>query len=526
VHIAPKQRSDFLEVSRIKNERSAKWAPILQSFRKMGSQLILAALLLIILPTIGLAQSPEPITEAPPEKPWNFIVTCDSRGSVNGVQPIVLGELVNEILEQGADFVLFPGDLVSGYASIGPAGFEAQLREWVRITEPVYNAGIGVYVSRGNHEIMDVWGYTIRPDIDPEDNHATRWLNVFGNDLYPEQKLPDNGPASEKYMTYAVTHKNAFIVSLDQYAGINHDAVHMVNQEWLDAQLAANTKPHIFITGHEPAFRALHSDCLDNKPAERDAFWASIRNAGGRTYFTGHDHFYDHARIDDGDGNPDNDIHQYIIATAGAPTYTWSGSYSGNNSYYAVEQLCHSENYGYVLAEVDGFKVTLTWMQRHTQDLNVPGIYEPDEVWSYTVTPKPVILSPNGGEILTATGSYNIIWKTTEGAELDTVTIEYSTDGGKKFQKIETVANTGFYTWNPLPVADSNQCLIRISSAKGGNPQDIAISDISDGPFTIFQCNKNLIGDLNNDCYVDFADFAILAGNWLECGNTFDASCD
>ena len=455
------------------------------------------------------------------QKPWKFIVTCDSRGSTNGIQQTALSELVTEILSQGVDFVLFPGDLVSGNASIGPAGFEAQLRAWVEIMEPVYDAGIGVYVSRGNHEIMDVWGYRIRPDIDPQDNHATRWLNVFGSDLYPEQKLPDNGPAPEKYMTYAVTHKNALIISLDQYAGINHDTIHMVNQEWLNAQLAANTRPHIFIAGHEAAFRAMHTDCLDNRTAERDAFWASIRNAGGRTYFTGHDHFYDHALIDDGDGNPGNDIHQYIIGTSGANPYTWSPPYSGDNSYYTVEQLDHAENYGYVLGEVDGLNVTLTWMQRHTDDLSIQGIYQPDDVWSYAVSPSPIVLSPNGGENLAAASPYTITWKTQQDADLDTVTIEYSTDNGQNWQAVETVVNTGSYTWDPLPVADSNQCLIRI-----GDPLDVAISDTSDETFTIFQCRKQLKGDLNGDCYVNFLDIAILAGDWLECGNPFDASCD
>ena len=483
-------------MTRIRKERPAK--------------LVLAALLLVILPVTGLAQ-----------KSWKFIVTCDSRGSTNGIQQTALSELVTEILSQGVDFVLFPGDLVTGYASIGPAGFEAQLRAWVEIMDPVYNAGIGVYVSRGNHEVMDVWGYYIRPDIDPEDNHATRWLNVFGSDLYPEQKLPGNGPVSEKYMTYAVTHKNAFIVSLDQYAGIMHDTVHMVNQEWLDAQLATNIKPHIFITSHETAFRALHTDCLDNRPAQRDAFWASIRNAGGRTYLTGHDHFYDHALIDDGDSNPDNDIHQYIIGTTGAGLYAWSPPYSGDNSYYTVEQLAHAKNYGYVLVEVDGLNVTLTWMQRHTNDLSIPGIYQPDDIWSYAVTPRPIVLSPNGSENLAAASSYTITWKTQQGADLDTVTIEYSTDNSQSWQTVESAENTGSYTWDPLPVVDSNQCLIRI-----GDPLDVAISDTSDETFTIFQCRKQLRGDLNGDCYVDFLDIAILAGDWLECGNPFDASCD
>jgi len=490
-------------VSRIRKEKQAK--------------LILAALLLIILPATCLAQHSGLLTE----KPWKFIVTCDSRGSDNGIEAIILGELVNEILDQDVDFVLFPGDLVSGYAYIGPAGFEAELKAWVQMMLPVYKAGIGVYVSRGNHEVMDVWGYSIRPDIDPNDNHATRWLNVFGNDLYPEQMLPDNGPESEKYMTYAVTHKNAFIVSLDQYAGINHDDVHIVNQQWLDTQLAANTKPHIFITGHEPAFRALHSDCLDNRPAERDAFWESIRNAGGRTYLTGHDHFYDHARIDDGDGNPENDIHQYIIGTGGAYPYAWSPPYSGNNSYYTVEQLYHAENFGYVLVEVDGLNVTLIWMERHTIDLGIPGIYQPVEFWNYTVNPGPIVLSPNGGENLVTASSYNITWKTQEPAELDTVTIDYSSDNGLNWHAVDTVVNTGSYTWNPLGIADSNQCLIRI-----GDPEMLLLSDISDETFTIFHCQKQLRGDLNGDCYVNFLDIAILMNNWLECGNPFDAFCE
>ena len=386
---------------------------------------------------------------------------------------------------------------------------------------PVYNAGIGVYVSRGNHEIMDVWGFYFRPDIDPDDNHATRWLNVFGNDLYPEQMLPDNGPASEKYMTYAVTHKNALIISLDQYAGINHDAIHMVNQQWLDSQLAANIMPHIFIAGHETAFRALHTDGLDNLPDERDAFWASIRNAGGRTYFAGHDHFYDHALINDGDGNPDNDIHQYIIGTGGARLYAWSPPYSGNNSYYTVEQLYHAEKYGYVLVEVDGPNVTLIWMERHTIDLGIPGIYQPANFWSYAVNPGPIVLSPNGGENLASASSYTITWKTQQDATLDTVTIEYSTDNGQNWQTIDTVMNTGSYTWDSLPIVDSNQCLIRI-----GDPLDVAVTDSSDETFTIFQCQKQLRGDLNGDCYVNFLDIAILMDDWLECGNQFDASCD
>lgn len=455
------------------------------------------------------------------QKPWRFIVTCDSRGQTNGIQVTILSELVKEITSRDVDFVLFPGDLVSGYVTDGPGEFEAQLRAWVQIVKPVYDAGIGVYVCRGNHDIMDVWGRNPRPDVDPDDNFATRWLNVFGNELFPQQKLPDNGPAGEKYMTYSVAHKNALVVSLDGYAGIKHDTVNRVNQKWLEAQLSTNTKPHVFITTHEPAFKALHADCLDNWPAERDMLWTSIRNAGGRVFLCGHDHFYDHARVIDEDGDPGNDIHQYIVGTAGATLYSWSPPYNGNNSSYTIEQQHHAQGYGYVLVEVNDLDATLTWMERNTMDLNIPGSYKPRESWSYVVTPKLLVVRPNGGEKLTTAGTYAVTWKTIGGAQVDSVIIEYSIDAGQNWLQMSRQPNTGSYLWNPVPLIDSNECLIRISDAG-----DSTLSDVSDGTFTIFQCLKTLAGDLNGDCYVDILDFAILAGDWLQCGNPFDAACE
>ena len=454
---------------------------------------------------------------------WKFIITCDSRGNDNGINQFILRELVTEIKSQGVDFVIFSGDLVSGHRAIGTGEFEAQLRVWIEIMKPVYDAGITVYVGRGNHELGDVWSHYPHPGTspDPNDNNMLRWLNVFGSNSYPKQKLPDNGPADEKFMTYSVTHKNAFIVMLDEYAGIRHDFHHKVNQEWLDDQLAANIKPHIFIAGHEQAFRTRHSDCLDYYPAQRDVFWTSIKNAGGRTYFCGHDHFYDHASVDDGDDNPNNDIHQYVIGTAGAPPYTWSTPYDGNNSGYIVEQWHHAEKYGYVLVKIDELDVTLTWVERHTNDLDAPGIYEPNEVRSYTVTPKPIVLSPNGGEKLTAADTYTITWKIIEGTQTDYVIIEYSLNNGQTWQEIGRSRNTGWYDWDSVPLTNSNECLIRISDLDYK-----LVSDTSDETFTISQCRTKLKADLNGDCYVDILDFIILADDWLKCTNLFDPSCN
>jgi 3',5'-cyclic AMP phosphodiesterase CpdA len=286
------------------------------------------------------------------EPRWKFIVTGDSRDGDNGVNTTILSELAAEVVKRRVDLVLLSGDLVNGY--VDQTVLESQLNTWRNTMQPVYDAGIGVYAVRGNHDVGEPPG-------------VAAWNNVLGY-------FPDNGPAGEKNLTYSVTHKNALIISLDQYIRLRR-----VNQAWLDAQLAANTKPHIFVFGHEPAFKSSHEACLDDYVAERDALWASIEKASGRTYFCGHDHFYNHAQVDD-DGDPSNDIHQYIVGTAGAPLRGWSGDYDGDNNDYTVENIYYSKKYGYVLVEISGLDVTLTWIERIDA-----GKYKAKEVWSYTV---------------------------------------------------------------------------------------------------------------------------------------------
>ena len=102
------------------------------------------------------------------------------------------------------------------------------------------------------------------------------------------------------------------------------DACRRVNQEWLNEQLKTKSE-HVFVFTHEPAFKVQHNDCMHGDMSYgsdfseyRNEFWKSIRASGARTYFCGHDHGYAHARIDDGDGDFGNDIHQFVVGTAGA----------------------------------------------------------------------------------------------------------------------------------------------------------------------------------------------------------------
>ena len=46
------------------------------------------------------------------------------------------------------------------------------------------------------------------------------------------------------------------------------------------------------------------------------------------------------------------------------------------------------------------------------------------------------------------------------------------------------------------------------------------------GAFTLLCRGGPILGDLNQDCYVNFADLAIMAAHWLECSETRDTTCD
>ena len=424
------------------------------------------------------------------EPSWKFIVTSDSQGRDDGLNALILGEIASEIVKHDVDLVLFSGDLVYG----NDENLEGRLTWWREVMEPVYDANIAVYPCRGNHD---------------SSGSKSIWQKVFSD-------LPDNGPAGEKHMTYSVIHKNALIVALDEYSVERHQ----VNQSWLDGQFAANRQPLVFVFGHTPAFQAYHDDCLDDYPEKRDIFWAGLRNAGARTYFCGHDHFYDHARVDDGDGDPNNDIHQYIVGTAGANFYSFTPPYDGNNGDYTVEQWYHQAWYGYVLVEVDGLDVTLSWMERYMISPDGEWGYQANEVWTYTVPPaRMTVVSPNGGESLVAGSECEIRWETNEDPNIEYVLIEYSTDNGQNWSQVDTVTNLGAYEWI-VPMVDSNECLMRVSDLN-----DPMTRDTSNAVFTIFRCQGPVAGDVNGDCYVDSLDLAALVPHWLECGNPFDTNC-
>lgn len=277
---------------------------------------------------IGLSQS------------WKFVAMGDTRGasSIDPINVPILTEIANEIVRQNAEFVIVVGDLVY-------SGAYTPFYNWKDIMSPVYQAGIPVMPVLGNHDTSDINSY----------------LQLFKNDV------PTNGPAGEKYRTFAFYHKNVLMIGMDNYVTSAR-----VNQTWLNTVLSQNTLPHIFVYAHQPAFKVNHADCMDDYPANRDTFWNSLISSGCKIYFCGHDHMYDRLKA--------GGIYQMIVGNGGAPLHTGNYAYDGNNSSWAPVRQYHSAVYGYSLITINNLTVTIQSYERQSA-----GVYMVKDNWSYSI---------------------------------------------------------------------------------------------------------------------------------------------
>jgi predicted phosphodiesterase len=223
-----------------------------------------------------------------------FAVVSDTQGKNDvRVNTRVFGDIVQAIADHqpSVQFVIVTGDLVNGTHDDAQMAVDYQL--WRQIAAPWYESdfvGAKVYPLPGNHDQIT-------------DNCLSIWQSAF-----PE--LPENGPSDNLKMTYS------FDVGPCHFALVNNEYPtmrHLVNMDWLEADLSGSEKPVKFVFGHDPAFPVgLHSGTsLDAYPEDRDAFWSLLMSQGVQAYFCGHEHTFDHWMKDG--------VHQLIGGGGGGP---------------------------------------------------------------------------------------------------------------------------------------------------------------------------------------------------------------
>lgn len=218
---------------------------------------------------------------------WKFASMADSRGDNNGVNVDVLTKIVGQINKENVDLVLFQGDAVNG--GCDDTCLSSQMDTWLGVMKSL---NCPWYYTCGNHEV----------------SRATS-EDVLRNKL----NQPMNGPADNKELVYSFNHKDAhFVVLNSEHIG----QFHHVQESWLAQDLSKNTKPHVFVMAHDPAYPAgpHNNDSLDKYKTERDGTWNTMSGAGVEMYLCGHEHLYSRKQS----GN----IYQVINGSCGAPFHT------------------------------------------------------------------------------------------------------------------------------------------------------------------------------------------------------------
>ncbi len=344
-----------------------------------------------------------------PAQPFQFAAMVDSREGVggglenfSGVNAFSLYALGSDAYYRGADFILFPGDLINGYTT-STVDFEFQLNSFRRILEPVHSR-IPIYEGMGNHEaLLDVYDdgsrYGLGIDKQGDESAEALFAAAFVNPL--------NGPANEggesptyKENVYYFDHGNSrFFVLNNNYwysrdphvLGGNLEGYFLPAQiSWLREQITrAEAEPaitHLFFAAQEPCFpngghtadsmwynggdtnRDGTIDENDIKIVEnRNEFWEVISSSAKSVAFiTGDEHAYSRVLIDSttnvghkrkADGTEAEfkyPVMQVTSGGAGAPWYDvelhlpWSDSL-----------LQHSTQPHYAFFSVDGERVDL-----------------------------------------------------------------------------------------------------------------------------------------------------------------------
>lgn len=325
--------------------------------------------------------------------PWSFGVMADTQwtGSPddgknpNSVAVDVITQLNQQFINKGVKLVVAVGDVTDN-------GSNLALDTRAAFAQPLYNAGIGFYPLRGNHESSTTAAaefQRIFPQTQNGANNATP-SNVFSisNPDSATQPLPTKSGSSFNVgtgfsspsanlngLSYSFNYNNASFVMLDQFTptdgkasdgsvyNVNNNAI-APQQTWINSTLKnrpANTQAFVF--GHKGLITENHVDTLlganpNTNAAAYNAFESSLQANGVKYYVNGHDHMDNRAIVTSPDGK--SSVQNIVCASDSSKFY---GPATTPNDTLSREKLISQElgTVGYYIYTVDGPRVTVDY---------------------------------------------------------------------------------------------------------------------------------------------------------------------
>lgn len=266
---------------------------------------------------------------------WSFGVMADTQwiaaddgANPNSVAVDIVSQINRQFIAHKVHFVVQVGDLCE-------KGSNVNLSTRALYAQDLYNAGIGFFPLRGNHEskredaqeFVRLWPQTQTGmhNATPEDVFHVAGLDakapVAAGPSFALGKIlgsPDpEGNGNLKGLSYAFDYHNARFVLLDQFdpldggsasAPYSLDTAIGKQQAWIDSQLSSRPAgTHAFVLGHKGLITECHVDTLFGEnpfenPAPQDAFIKCLADNKVKYYIHGHDHMHDRSIVRTTDG--------------------------------------------------------------------------------------------------------------------------------------------------------------------------------------------------------------------------------
>lgn len=309
--------------------------------------------------------------------PWTFGVMADTQWSNRtdlanpGTCAVgIINALNQRFIAAGARFVVQVGDLVDSESWTHPTrgGTERTLPYRAAAAQALYDAGIGFFPVRGNHEASATAAAELRT-LFPQ----TRGQ---GGALWGVDRVIPSTLASLEGLSYAVDIGNVRIVLLDQFTRLDGSGStnnNVLDQlDWVDGVLSSRASDqHAFVFAHKNLIGQNHADCLfgssaTSNTAGRNRFIASLQANRVASCIGGHDHMHHRSLVRSPDGSAA--APQIICASNSYKFYipkSTPNDSTGRESVVAQELF----TIGYYLFHVDGPCVTVEyWSSSHGAD--------------------------------------------------------------------------------------------------------------------------------------------------------------
>ncbi|OGU12330.1 MAG: metallophosphoesterase [Geobacteraceae bacterium GWC2_58_44] len=302
---------------------------------------------------------------------WKFGVMADTQwraGAYAGGEPgscavSVINALNKQFIHHDVKFAIQVGDLVDVESINGVRTLPVR----AEAAQALYDAGIGFFPLRGNHEGSAIAAKEL-PLIFPQTKGYGPNVHAAGNFQSPVMPATASDPEGSRLngLSYAFDYDNVRCVMMDQFiradgssfnGSTNNNAVDQV--AWVDSVLASRpSDSHAFVFSHKNLIGQNHKDVLfgsglASNAAARDEFISSLAANGVRFQIGGHDHMHHRSLVSTASGS--SSVGQIICSSNSYKFYIPKAGDDGRETPLQQELF----SIGYYIFTVDGPQVTV-----------------------------------------------------------------------------------------------------------------------------------------------------------------------